>query len=356
MTSALEKYYATNYTKCNLEYNFLASWKGVAYPSHAIQVISLPFQILAFYVIIFKTPVAMKNVRTPLLVNHFFCAFLDLTLCTLSTVYFFLPMYGTFFVGVLSWFGVPNTFQILLVWLMVLLTVGSYLYFFEGRSSILVQNKFRITRQKTRVIYYFLFLIPWMSSILYVVKFIPEDQDAAKQFALTLHPCPTREFFTFDVMIFLADSILIEGFIWIFPIFGIYSASFILFQVTTLIYYICIAPSITISKDTHHRQKVFLFSILLQCFIPLTLVLCPVFLVFSAHLAGLYYQTMVNLTVCSAGLHGLAESIAIVTVHRPYRKAVSQMATEFKRRRRAVQVLPFLANHMRHSVTMRQSF
>ncbi|CAA16414.2 Serpentine Receptor, class H [Caenorhabditis elegans] len=352
MTSALEKYYATNYSNCNLEYNFLASWKGVAYPSHVFQFISLPFQIFAFYVIIFKTPVAMKNVKTPLLINHLFCALLDLLLCTFSTVYYFLPMYGVFFVGVFSWFGIPNVLQILLVWLMMMLTGASYVYFFKCRSSILVQNKFRITRQKTRMIYYSLFFIPWMLTT-YFEKLIPEDQDAARQFALTLHPCPTREFFTSEVLIILADNILIERFIWIFPIFGVYFASFPLFQVSTLIYYICIAPSNTISKDTQQRQKVFLFCILFQIFIPLIAVL-PAGWVFIVYLTGRYYQTMMNVTFCSLGLHGLAESIAIVTVHRPYRKAVSHMLTEFKKRRRSIKVLPFLANHTRHSVTTGQ--
>nr|pir hypothetical protein K10G4.6 - Caenorhabditis elegans [Caenorhabditis elegans] len=329
MTSALEKYYATNYSNCNLEYNFLASWKGVAYPSHVIQILSLPFQILAFYVIIFKTPISMKHVKTSLLINHLFCALLDLFLCTVCTVYFFLPMYGMFFVGLFSWFGVPNGVQLLIVWLSMIFAAASYVYLFESRNSTLTQNKFRMTRRKTRVIFYSLFLLPCVS-VIFVGKLIPEDQDAAKLFALMEYPCPTREFFTSEVLIVFADKNIIEGVVRIFPFGCAYISSFFLFQVSTLIYYICVAPSNTTSRDTQQKQKVFLICILLQTSIPLFLGMCPIILTFMAFLTGHYYQEMANLTFCSLGLHGLAESIAIVTVHRPYRKAISQMVTDLK--------------------------
>lgn len=114
-TRALAEYYATNYTKCNLTYSFLASWQGVAYPNHAIQLLSLPIQVLAFYIILNKTPVYMKSVKWPLFINHLSCALFELTLCTLSTLYCFLPIFGMFGVGVLSWIGMPYGSQLALI-------------------------------------------------------------------------------------------------------------------------------------------------------------------------------------------------------------------------------------------------
>ncbi|EFP12798.1 hypothetical protein CRE_05041 [Caenorhabditis remanei] len=70
MSPELEKYYNTNYTKCNCTNDFLASWQGVAYPCHTLQAIALPFQLLTFWIIINKTPANMKSMKFPLLFNH----------------------------------------------------------------------------------------------------------------------------------------------------------------------------------------------------------------------------------------------------------------------------------------------
>ncbi|CAA16418.1 Serpentine Receptor, class H [Caenorhabditis elegans] len=350
MTSAIEKYYTTNYSQCNLDYNFLASWKGVAYPSHVIQFISLPFQILAFYVIIFKTPVSMKNVRVALLVNHVLCALLDIALCTFSTVYIFLPMYGMFFVGILSLFSVPNTVQFLIVYLMGTFTSASYVYLFESRSSTLVQNKFRIIRGRTRMIYYSLFLFPFIF-LIYFMNFESPDKEASKLSALIEYPCPTREFFTSEVSFLLTNKTLKESFIWLVPIGAFHLLIFPLFQVATLIYYICIAPSKTTSKDTQNKQKVFLFCILFQTSVPIILGVCPLSLCCIAYASGHYSQGMMNIVVCCIGLHGLTESIAILTVHRPYRKAIGHMFSELKKKRCLLQVSSFPVNLTSDSLT-----
>lgn len=106
MSSALEEYYATNYSKCNLSYNYLATWQAVAYPLHSSQLITLPFQITAFYIIFTKTTVRMKPMQLPLFLNHLFCALFDFCLCTLSSLFVFQPMMAFAGVGLLSWIGI----------------------------------------------------------------------------------------------------------------------------------------------------------------------------------------------------------------------------------------------------------
>lgn len=126
---SLRDYYVANYSKCDVKYNFLASWKGVAYPSHLIQVIACPFQILTFYIIIQKTPKNMKSVAWPLFLNHFLCAMLDVALCTLSTAYIFLPISGIFGVGLLSWLGVPSIVQLIFG---VIIAISKFVVFYKA--------------------------------------------------------------------------------------------------------------------------------------------------------------------------------------------------------------------------------
>lgn len=109
---SLQEYYATNYSSCNIEYSFLASWQGLAYPSHSIQLISFPFQIFTSYIILQKTPKTMQSMKWPLFVNHFACAAFDIAICTLSTPYIIFPILGIFGVGILGFFGIPFTIQV----------------------------------------------------------------------------------------------------------------------------------------------------------------------------------------------------------------------------------------------------
>ncbi|EGT31800.1 hypothetical protein CAEBREN_28786 [Caenorhabditis brenneri] len=82
MPESLEEYYSNSYSLCNLEYSFLASWQGLAYPSHVIKSIAIPIEVLTVYIIITKTPIHMKSLSIPLLVC-LICQILRKTCCDL---------------------------------------------------------------------------------------------------------------------------------------------------------------------------------------------------------------------------------------------------------------------------------
>ncbi|CAL2046399.1 unnamed protein product [Caenorhabditis brenneri] len=239
----LEEYYATNYSKCNLTYSFWASWKGLAYPTHSIQVIALPLQIFTFYIIWKYTPAAMKAMKWPLLINHLCCSVFDFSLCTLSAPYFFWHNVSFFGEGVFHWLGVSNGFQILTVFFSATLVPSSYIYVFESRSHLLSMNRWRIGKKWKRIIYHSAIFIVHNSVLLFGLQF-PEDQNGAKLKTLEFDPCPTREYFMNDVLVLFDDLFTIRFALRYYaPMLATFMIFHASFPVICTVYYLFIGPT-----------------------------------------------------------------------------------------------------------------
>ncbi|EFO95583.1 hypothetical protein CRE_09386 [Caenorhabditis remanei] len=213
MVITLDEYHFKNYSQCNVPYSSLSSWQGLAYPSHVIQSVSLPLQVLTFFMIMRKTPGHMKTFSYPLLFNHFWCTLLNLLFCSLATPYIYLKFVGGFGVGLLSWLGVPFMYQLVTGFFALSCSTSSYIFLFESRSSSLQENKFRITRKCFRIVYHS--LIFFINSSIFLVFFkLPADQETVKLNVLELDPCPTPEYFESDVFIVSTDQNLISFYVW----------------------------------------------------------------------------------------------------------------------------------------------
>ncbi|CAA16499.1 Serpentine Receptor, class H [Caenorhabditis elegans] len=343
MNPALEYYYVTNYSNCEFRYNFFDSHQSIVYSSYAIQLVSIPFQMLAFYVIIFQTPVAMKISKTPLLINHTFCAILDVVLCTLCPLYLFLPMTAVSCIGLLSWFGLPTLLQLSIICLAEICAALSYINLFESRASSLLANRFRISSNKSKILYYCAVMLPAVF-LTPLLKFFPEDQDVAKLEALKIYPCPTQEFFTTSVFIALIDQVAIRYAIIPLALAVSSVLGHFLFHMVCLVYYIYVVPSKFVSKETQGKQKTFLISILFQTSIPFAVVIIPLAIVFAFNSFGYYSQKAMNLAFCCALLHGLCESVGVIVVHKPYRDVIGLKIGRllFKRSEISIHVQPSL--------------
>ncbi|EFO95633.1 hypothetical protein CRE_09026 [Caenorhabditis remanei] len=280
MAKDLNAYYLKNYSQCNLQYSFLASWQGLAYPSHVIQSISLPFLVLTVYIILKKTPSNMKSFSIPLLHCHIWYSLLNLLASTLATPYIYIRFFAGFGVGVLSWLGVPFMYQTLLGLLSLSGSTSSCIFLFENRSHSLRENTLKIKGKYSRIIYHFLmFMIN--CSILVVVFGSPSDQEVYKLQLLELDPCPTPEFFESDLFIISADKNLMRFCAWVLGPFLIFNS-------------------------TGHVLLV-VYSMDCGC------------------------QELINLSTLTIQLHGIAGSLTILTVYSCYRRAVIRIFHECKR-------------------------
>ncbi|CAL2046459.1 unnamed protein product [Caenorhabditis brenneri] len=332
MAKTIEEYNLFHYPKCNLTPSYLATWQGLAYPSHVIQIVTFPIQILTFYMIMKHTPVHMKSLKWSILTNHFWCTWLDFTICGLSTPYVFLQYLGFLGVGVLSWFQIPYIYQLVPAMLVAFGTSGSYIYLFESRSYTLQENRFKFAKNHHRIIYHFiLFLISL--PLFFIFSNVPKNQSAAKLQLLSLDPCPTPEFFLPDVFIVTTDAHTIHFYIWGFlPVLIFHAACHILFHAGCTIYYIFIAPSKVISAYTRQCQRQFFIGMIFQTAIPVLFLAAPISHSLLSFFTGTLDQGWMNLAVIVSGFHGMGESIAILVVHNSYRNAIWRMVPVYKRK------------------------
>ncbi|EFO95252.1 hypothetical protein CRE_09027 [Caenorhabditis remanei] len=325
MIMTLEEYYLVNYSQCNVPYSFLASWQGLAYPSHVIQSVSFALEVLTIFLIMSKTPVQMKTFRYQLLFGYFWCTLINLLACSLATPYVYLKFRGGFGVGLLSWLGVPFKYQAVTGFFALSCATSSYIFLFEGCSSSLQENKFRITRKCFRIVYHSLiFLIN--SSTFFIFFKSPPDHDSTKLNVLELDPCPTSEFFNSDVFIMSTDQNLIGFYVWFLGPFILLNATgHVLFHAACTIYYLFIAPSKLVSTQTQRLQRLFFIGAVFQTGIPLIFVAMPALIVAVIYSINCACQDIMNLAVLIVELHCIAVSLTILTVYDSYRKAMVQM-------------------------------
>ncbi|PIC40257.1 hypothetical protein B9Z55_011662 [Caenorhabditis nigoni] len=192
---SIHEYYTTNYTKCQKCDNFLCTWQGLAFTSHSITVVVLPFHLLGGYCILFKTPVYMTFYRWPLFNLHFWSSLVDILLSVLITPYLIFPAVAGFPVGLLHFLGVPIPVQIWLSIMSIYVMIMSMTILLENRHNSIPSNRFRISRKCTKILYYSFRIILALFYSLAIFLFIPEDQKMAMMEILKDIPCPTEDFF-----------------------------------------------------------------------------------------------------------------------------------------------------------------
>ncbi|EFO95050.1 hypothetical protein CRE_09059 [Caenorhabditis remanei] len=338
MYSTLSEYYLLEYPKCNAQYDFLASWQGLAWPSHILQGVAFPFQVLTFYIIVKNTPNHMSVVKWPILINHFWCTWLDFTICAFSTPYIFLSYLGFLGVGLFSWYGIPYLFQIVLAILVAFCELdvqnmclqnnfvsgasGSYIYLFESRSNSLQENRFKFKKSTSRFIYHVAIFILDLS-LFGMFWSVPGDQDSARLQVLTLDPCPTPEFFFENVFIVTTDTDTIRFYTWfLIPFLLFHSIGHVLFHAACTVYYIFIAPTKSTSPLTRQIQRQFFVGLIFQTGIPVVFLAAPITYSMLAFFTDNLEQKWMNIAVIVAGLHGIGESLSVLMVHSSYRNAV----------------------------------
>ncbi|KAF1757234.1 hypothetical protein GCK72_013689 [Caenorhabditis remanei] len=319
MSLTLVDYKRIYYPKCEIDNSFLASWQGLAYTSHSIQVFVLPIQILTFWLIVKKTPDSMKSVKWPLFVVQFWCTILDITVGFLITPYIFLPSIAFAGVGIFSWLGISQTVQLTFLLILTAVLNVSLIYLFESRSSSIENNIFKLRRRFSKCIYY-CWNFAASSIILFSLAHIPTNQEEAKLNLLESNPCPTPEFFTLPVLVWLTDQYWISiTFSLMSPLILLNAAGNVTFHAICSIYYLYLAPSTVISIQTRQLQRRFFFGVVIQTLVPTVICGIPYIIISLASASDKITQEVTNFLVIVIGCHGFVQSITVILVHKAYR-------------------------------------
>ncbi|EFP12755.1 hypothetical protein CRE_05099 [Caenorhabditis remanei] len=207
---------------------------------------------------------------------------------------------------------------------------GSYIYVFESRSNSLQMNRFRVSSTLVRIVYHSSVYILNCSVLLLLFK-SPEDQEIAKLDVLKIEPCPTEAFFKYEMFILTTDYELQKiTKRYIGPVLIFHVMFHILFHVTCTVYYLFLTPNKVLSPETRRIQKKFFIGTVFQTTIPLAVLAILLVGILLDQLTNSFTQGMVNLAIIGLTSHGIGESLAIILVHRSYRKAVWELMTRKK--------------------------
>uniref|UniRef100_A0A8R1E278 Uncharacterized protein n=1 Tax=Caenorhabditis japonica TaxID=281687 RepID=A0A8R1E278_CAEJA len=326
--SPTEIYYETEWkAHCPQKSSFLASWEGLAFYSHSLLIVSLPVYIFTTYCLLRKTPQSMHSVKFTLIVSHFCNGLLarhfirEPELCdwrkSISNIE------KTFAMG-------AQCDELVSVRVVFGTSVRQY-----SRPSV----------DKNRVI--------GAAQQLICAKLMQKG-DAEKQSALNCNrlfptrrrqadcslsgalcqyyvftnedlPCPTAEFFSADVFIFVsAYNWKIYMSLATVSITAFLSVQVVFFIVCCM-YYLYFKKTPTTSLQTRNRQKVFLRGSIAQGLVPLICLVIPVFYCCTSVVLNYYNSAINNLMVLMLSTHGFFTEIVILMVHRPYRRFILQL-------------------------------
>ncbi|CCD62729.1 Serpentine Receptor, class H [Caenorhabditis elegans] len=288
---------------------------------HRLAVFELPIHLLSAYVVLYKTPSRMGSVKWMMFTMHICGAYLDLFLSALSTQFFLLPAAAGHSQGVYTHLGMPVRWQAYMFISAICLAGVSILGFFEnryaalvkGRGASLIQEKQRLAYIGGHYIYAFIFILP--------ITFTPPDQTYGKQYVKQMLPCLPQEIFDHPDFYVYAIEITLLTFI-------IGSAAFVItgeviFYFTRIVVYL--SSTKAKSQKTYKLQLHFFICLTIQITIPLLIVIVPIVYIVFAFANSHFDQILNNISLNIMAFHGLISSAVMLTIHKPYRKAVLKM-------------------------------
>ncbi|EFP08902.1 hypothetical protein CRE_18019 [Caenorhabditis remanei] len=242
----------------------------------------------------------------------------DILCCSLITPYFFFPTVSGFPVGLLRVLGVPTSVQVYIGCVSCMFTGTSIVALFENRSSCIPSNRFRITKQRTRFLYFLFICAVIIGYLIPSFCYIPE-QESSKLFLLQTIPCPTEEFFYADVFVWTIDKFW-YNYLWISSgsiVLILFSQ--LIFYAICCIYYLYISTAAIISPKTRKYQRFFFLGTTAQW---------PV----GSHFFyfDYYNQALNNFCTLLLSFHGFASTIIITLVYHPYRTFLIKMVTSYR--------------------------
>ncbi|EGT44243.1 hypothetical protein CAEBREN_16501 [Caenorhabditis brenneri] len=224
------------------------------------------------------------------------------------------PALAGFPQGILVEFGVPTAFQVYLV-ITIFGVVGvAMICIMENRFHLLFANQSWWNR--ARIPYLVINYLYALTFCLYPVLHPPEQKYAIEVVRRRLPEIPSI-FFENPVYVLALELRVVAASVLIFSIICI-NQSFIFVYLLISKFEEC-SQNMTLSVRTIRLQKRFMKAISIQAFVPLLLLIFPMFYYGPATLFNYYNQKFNNICFITISLHGLVSTIVMLFIHVPYR-------------------------------------
>ncbi|CAL2046398.1 unnamed protein product [Caenorhabditis brenneri] len=166
-------------------------------------------------------------------------------------------------------------------------------------------------------------LLSGRNSMLLFFLQVPKDQYEAKLKALEFDRCPTREYFTNDVLVLFDDPVRIRLTLWFYaPVLATFIIAHVSFQVICTVYYLFFEPAQLSAQETRKNQQKFFIGLILQTSVPVSMLFYLLFVVVLDGITNSVTQELTHSCVIVIAMHGVLASVTTISEHRAYRHAV----------------------------------
>ncbi|CAL2044255.1 unnamed protein product [Caenorhabditis brenneri] len=319
MTIFYKDYVESN---CRQNYTYFDSSDFLMSAYHVTALFTIPLSLFTFLTIIRVTPRKMKNLKTPMLIAHFWSTNLDLVLTVYAAPMLFFPSAAGLPMGILASFGVAPKWLAYLGQVSVILMGVNFVMLLENRHSQIETIKSKMKRRKTRIVY---FVINYVLAFLFILPFYIEDTDQLeiRKFVLKRIPCPTIDFYDKNAYVLLRGGELLP-FLSISIGMLVISGQSLFFSMHT-VYHLNYVRNATVSDSTKALQKKFLKYVLMQVMIPWTVLCSPIIFSLIVDKYDYYNQTLNNIAMILMASHGLLSTSCTLFVIKPYREFVKNI-------------------------------
>uniref|UniRef100_A0A1I7V1J3 Serpentine Receptor, class H n=1 Tax=Caenorhabditis tropicalis TaxID=1561998 RepID=A0A1I7V1J3_9PELO len=286
--------------------------------------IEIPFHLLGFYCILFKTPDSMKSVKWIMLNFLIWSVLLDLGVTVLTSPFLLFPTFSGYPLGVLKYIGVPTSVQTYGIVMVYAMLVTSILTLFENRYYLMFARYNSWGKYRT----WFLFGNYFLSSIFFIPAYItiPEQSSGLQEVFKILPKLPTV---IMEAPLFVLATDLRIVFLSV--------QSMALLLCTESVFFVVLlqrklkmrARKMSTSPYTLNLQKQFLRAIYIQVCTPFLILVTPLTYTFFSVVFNYYNQAANNFCSIFFSLHGLISTLTFLLIHKSYRKACFEIFTFF---------------------------
>ncbi|CAI2353004.1 unnamed protein product [Caenorhabditis sp. 36 PRJEB53466] len=298
---------------------FLATPQFLSLALHSFGFVAIPVHLFGAYCILAKTPPSMDSIKWSLLNFHFWSCFVDLGLSLLTTPFVLVPLMAGYPLGILRFTWMTTADQTYFQVVSVVVMGVSIFGLFENRFLIL--SPANHWWHRVRVPWFILNYVVAVTFFYPVYYFIPEDQEAGKQYVIQILPCLSAEVKSAPIFL-LADSTAL------FLRSGAAELAFLSFELGVL--FVQITKSFDrygrkLSRRTVNLQRKLIRALILQLLLPFFILVFPIVFLGISCWVKYHNQALNNLSFILISSHGFFSTIAMISVQAPYREEVLRL-------------------------------
>uniref|UniRef100_A0A1I7T6H8 Serpentine Receptor, class H n=2 Tax=Caenorhabditis tropicalis TaxID=1561998 RepID=A0A1I7T6H8_9PELO len=271
----------------------------------------------------------MSTVKWYLFNLQFWIIAFDVSMGFLCIPFMLLPRMAGFPLGIAQYFGVPILFQTMMILIYLGFTLISIIAVFENRFNALCTFSFQQSWKFWRRPYLYAHYIGTAVIAVPFIFMVPEQSEAKKRTFQNL-PCLPKYIYDAPVFVFSENYVYVVSSVVLFSFTMLGELIFfVTYLLTNTIHQM---NSIRVSYRTAEIQKQLVNALIIQSFLPFTVLGLPMIYAWMSVMFDYYNQAYMNIALVICCTHGFCSTVVMICVHKPYRNELVRLLFSPKER------------------------